>query len=253
MALTLHQASAPVFVQSLTGVLNVVDKLAAQAANEKIDPALFLAERLYPNMFSYGRQLQAMCDWANNACAWLAGQTPPKFANDERTLEDWKATTGLPWFGFWARELLRWGTLDPFVAFAQAQGRARTREEAEGLREAFETWLNDEVDEPTSEDRIDPQRFLAWERTLPARVREQAEAVPDEARLTGTDGARQHYGVLPIPGDEEVIWVDAAGYELARSDDELGYYDLDDVVHDYLLSAAAQPSVRRTFRRQARV
>ncbi len=90
MALTLHQASAPVFVQSLTGVLNVVDKLAVQAANEKIDPALFLAERLYPNMFSYGRQLQAMCDWANNACAWLAGQTPPKFANDERTLEDWK-------------------------------------------------------------------------------------------------------------------------------------------------------------------
>lgn len=168
------------------------------------------------------------------------------------SLEEWKATTGLPWFGFWARELLRWGTLDPFVAFAQAQGRARTREEAEGLREAFETWLADEIDNPTSEDLIDPQLFLAWERTLPARMREQAEAVPDEARLTGTDGARHDYHVLPIPAEEEVIWVDAAGYELARSDDELGYYDLDDVVHDYLLSAAAQPSVRRTFQRQAR-
>jgi hypothetical protein len=34
------------------------------------------------------------------------------------SLAEWKATTGLPWFGFWARELLRWGTHDPFVAFA---------------------------------------------------------------------------------------------------------------------------------------
>lgn len=94
MALSLHQASAPVFVQSLTSVVNVLDKLAAQAAAKNIDSALYLSERLYPNMFPFSRQLQAMCDWANNTCAWLAGQTPPKFANDERTLEDWKARIG---------------------------------------------------------------------------------------------------------------------------------------------------------------
>ena len=45
------------------------------------------------------------------------------------TLETWRATTGLPWIGFWFRELLRWGTLDPLVAFALAQGLARTRDE----------------------------------------------------------------------------------------------------------------------------
>ena len=91
MALSLHQSSVPVFVQSLTGALNVIDKLAAHCAARSIEPALFLADRLYPNMFTYSRQIQAMCDWANNTCAWLAGQTPPKFANDERTPEDWKA------------------------------------------------------------------------------------------------------------------------------------------------------------------
>jgi hypothetical protein len=51
------------------------------------------------------------------------------------SLAEWKATTGLPWFGFWARELLRWGTHDPFVAFALSQNLAHTREAAAGRRE----------------------------------------------------------------------------------------------------------------------
>ncbi|MGO8684252.1 MAG: DEAD/DEAH box helicase, partial [Thermoleophilia bacterium] len=38
------------------------------------------------------------------------------------SLSAWKDTTGLTWIGFWARELLRWGTHDPFVAFCLAQG-----------------------------------------------------------------------------------------------------------------------------------
>lgn len=38
------------------------------------------------------------------------------------SLDAWRETTGLPWFGFWARELLRWGTLEPFVAFSLAEG-----------------------------------------------------------------------------------------------------------------------------------
>ncbi len=91
MALTLHQASVPVFVQLLTGVCNVIDKLEAQAAEKKIDSALFLGERLYPNMFAYGRQIQAMCDWANNTCAWLAGRETLKFPNAEQSLADWKS------------------------------------------------------------------------------------------------------------------------------------------------------------------
>jgi hypothetical protein len=51
------------------------------------------------------------------------------------SLADWKETAALPWFGFWARELLRWGTHDPFVAFSMAQGLAPTREAA-SLRRA---------------------------------------------------------------------------------------------------------------------
>jgi hypothetical protein len=72
------------------------------------------------------------------AQAWSAGAGDP-FAVP--SLEAWRRTTGLPWFGFWARELLRWGTHDPFVAYALAQGLAHTRESASGRREEFEAWL----------------------------------------------------------------------------------------------------------------
>ncbi len=165
------------------------------------------------------------------------------------SLAEWKATTGLPWFGFWARELLRWGTLDPFVAFALAQGRAKTREEGEALRPAFETWLSEEIVAPTPEDLIDPQQFLGWERSLPTRERERAEVEPEEAQLTGTTGAMKRYNVLPMAGADEVIWLDASGYELARSPDEFGLYDESDLADDYLLDAGVQATVRRVFAR----
>lgn len=91
MPLSMHQSSAPAFIQSLTGVIHTIDKLAAHAVAAKIDPALFLAERLYPNMFNYARQIQQMCYWAANTTAWLAGREPPKYANDESSLEALKA------------------------------------------------------------------------------------------------------------------------------------------------------------------
>jgi hypothetical protein len=91
MSISLHEASVPVFVQLLTGVSTLMDKLSEQAAAKKIDPALFLSERLYPNMFVYSRQVQAMCDWAANTTGWLAGVEVPKNANDEKTVADWQA------------------------------------------------------------------------------------------------------------------------------------------------------------------
>lgn len=175
---------------------------------------------------------------------WTSGAGDPLAAP---SLAEWKATTGLPWFGFWARELLRWGTLDPLVAFALAQGRAKTREEAEGLRTAFEEWLDGVVNDPSAEDLIDPQQFLAWEKSLPAREPERTEPVPEQAELTGTTGVRKLYNVLPVAGDQEVLWVDAAGYELARSVDEFGFYDARDIAHDYVLETDEQATVRRVF------
>jgi hypothetical protein len=180
------------------------------------------------------------------AQAWTQGADGPLAIP---SLAEWRATTELPWFGFWARELLRWGTLDPFVAFALAQGHARTRQEAAALRMEFNAWLEREVDEIGSEDRIDPQHFLEWERNLPRRADERAAEAPEPARLTGTDGRKEHYAVLPVRIGETVYWLDAAGYELARSNDEFESFDDNALSDDFTLDAVREePVVRRTYR-----
>lgn len=180
---------------------------------------------------------------------WAEGTGNPSVAP---SLAEWKATTALPWFGFWVRELLRWGTLDPFVAFALAQGHAKTREEAEELRAVFDVWLAGELDDVEAEDLIDPQHFLTWEKSQRVREREHAEPVVEQAKITGTTGAREFYNVLPVAGNEEVLWLDAAGYELARSVDELGQFGASDIAHDYVLETRGRATVRREFTRSNR-
>lgn len=144
--------------------------------------------------------------------AWAAG------AEDALTLPSlaaWKQTTGLPWIGFWARELLRWGTHDPFVAFCLAQGLAPTREAANARRREFDAWLDEEQDAPASEDRIDPQLFLRWQASLPRAEDAAGAALQMRAVLTGTAGARGRYSVIPVRRHDGTAWLDPAGFELA--------------------------------------
>src|SRR3546814_16752766 len=120
-------------------------------------------------------------------------------------ISDWSSdvcssdlTAGLPWFGFWARELLRWGTHDPFVAFCLSQGLAQTREAAAQRRPAFETWLDDEIDDVVAEDRIDPQHFQQWQTSLARHEPDAPEQESIEERLTGTDGKNSRYAVVVV-------------------------------------------------------
>src|SRR5690606_20601812 len=115
------------------------------------------------------------------------------------------------------RELLRWGTLDPFVAFALSQGLAQTRDAAAGRRQEFEAWLEAEYDDPDSEDYIDPQLFLTWERSLPQPERAAGRGNRVRAELTGTTGERGLYRVVPVVTNDTINWIDAAGYVLAQS------------------------------------
>lgn len=132
-------------------------------------------------------------------------------------LATWRQTTGLPWFGFWIRELLKWGTLDPFVAFCLARGLADTRDAAARRRPEFNAFLVGERLIPTGDDLIDPQLFLAWQRQLPQRERAEAPAVNLAADLIATDGRNRRYGVIPVITDGGALWFDAAGFALAQT------------------------------------
>ena len=87
MSFTIYQASAPVFIRGLKGLITVLDKAAAHVAAKKIDPQALLQARLYPDMFPLVRQVQIAGDFAKGAAGRLAGAELPSYADDETSFE----------------------------------------------------------------------------------------------------------------------------------------------------------------------
>lgn len=163
------------------------------------------------------------------------------------TIETWKVTTGLPWFAFWAKELLRWGTLDPFVAFALSLGIAKSRPEAEAMRAQYIGWLDEELILWDDEDLIDLRNLLAWSKSLKVQRADAFNRAPIAATLAGTDGRAGRYAVIPLRSGNRIHWLDASGFLLAVSEAPEGFpriplqsddYDL--VVEDRNISVVRQ-------------
>jgi uncharacterized protein len=91
MALSMYQASVPVFQQHLSGLATVLDKAAAWAGARKLDPAVILSDRLYPDMFPFVRQVKAVTDHAVNTTAKLAGVEIPKLPECDGGFDQCKA------------------------------------------------------------------------------------------------------------------------------------------------------------------
>ena len=83
MKLSMYHASVPVFTHMLNNLANILEKAEKHAAERKIDPAVLLAARLYPDMFPLSKQVQIATDHAKGAAARLAGQEPPKYEDNE--------------------------------------------------------------------------------------------------------------------------------------------------------------------------
>jgi uncharacterized protein len=90
MPYSMSQTALPTFEIGLTALSGVLDKAAAFAAAKKVDPAVLLGYRLAPDMFALARQVQVACDQAKNGTARLAGVEPPKFEDNETTLDQLK-------------------------------------------------------------------------------------------------------------------------------------------------------------------
>jgi uncharacterized protein len=87
MKAPMHALSVELFANALTSLSFVLDKGAKNAAQRKIDPAVFLNSRLAPDMLPLIRQVQIAGDIAKNSVARLAGQEPPRFEDNETTFE----------------------------------------------------------------------------------------------------------------------------------------------------------------------
>ena len=91
MSLSMYNASIPVFKQMLKSMSNVLSKAEQQALTKKIEPAVYLQARLYPDMFPLIRQVQIAADFAKGVCARLANVEVPAYEDSEQTFADLQA------------------------------------------------------------------------------------------------------------------------------------------------------------------
>ena len=87
---SVHDISTGTFVPMLQSLSQILGKAAQQARDKKIDLAALPNARLAPDMYPLTRQVQVACDQAKDATARLIGQEPPRFEDDEQTIDDLK-------------------------------------------------------------------------------------------------------------------------------------------------------------------
>lgn len=87
MSFTIYDASAPVFIRSMTNIQAWLDKALAEGQSE----AALLEARLAPDMRPFPAQIQMASDTAKNAIARLAGIEAPSMADTESSVAELKA------------------------------------------------------------------------------------------------------------------------------------------------------------------
>lgn len=88
MNISMYQASIPVLIRTLSNLRAILVKGAAHAETKKIEPAVLLGSRLFPDMFALTRQVQIATDMAKGCAARLSGVEPPKYDDTESSFAD---------------------------------------------------------------------------------------------------------------------------------------------------------------------
>lgn len=88
MTISMYSASVPCFIRALTNLSGVLDKAAAHAEAKKIDPAVLINSRLFPDMFPLARQIQIATDMVKGGAARLAGVEPPPYPDSETSFPE---------------------------------------------------------------------------------------------------------------------------------------------------------------------
>ena len=91
MPISFYQAALAPCLQSLDALAVILTKAAADATERKIDPAVLLQARLYPDMLPLVRQVQIATDGAKAGGARLAGVDNPSFPDTETTFDELQA------------------------------------------------------------------------------------------------------------------------------------------------------------------
>lgn len=91
MKISVYTMAIETFVPMLRVLSNILDKGAQHATARKLDFGVLVNARLAPDMYPLVQQVQLACDHAKDSAALLTGQEPPRFDNNEQTLDALKA------------------------------------------------------------------------------------------------------------------------------------------------------------------
>lgn len=93
MSLTMYTATVPTCTRALNSLASILEKAAAHAETRKINPAVLLNTRLFPDMFPLATQIHIANDIAGGGAARLAGIEVPVFEAKERSFGEWIAAS----------------------------------------------------------------------------------------------------------------------------------------------------------------
>jgi len=79
-----------IFIKTLSNLSWILDETVLYTEERKFDVSYFLHSRLFPDQFSFIRQIQIVSDSAKGVAARLAGVEPPKMGDTEATVVDIK-------------------------------------------------------------------------------------------------------------------------------------------------------------------
>jgi uncharacterized protein len=88
MTISMYQASVPPLTRSLQNLIGILEKGEASAIARKIDPAVLIASRLYPDMLPLIKQVQIVSDITRRGMARLASIEAPAEADAETTFPE---------------------------------------------------------------------------------------------------------------------------------------------------------------------
>ena len=88
MALSMYDVSIPAFIRALTNLSAILEKGAAHAQAQGMDPADLIQTRLIADMDPLSAQVQRASDAAKGCAARLAGIEVPSYADTEATFPE---------------------------------------------------------------------------------------------------------------------------------------------------------------------
>ena len=85
---SMYTVSIPVYIRRLNGLAICLKKAQELYAEKKYDESSLLSQRMFPDMFTFAKQVQAATDHARASGARLAGMEPPTVEANEKSIAD---------------------------------------------------------------------------------------------------------------------------------------------------------------------